>query len=472
MTVSFDTLASMPGLTVFTEDHPDFVEAITSRAFVGNLDKDLFPSAVLVTESTEATQAAVLFCKEHKLKLSVRCGGHNWGGIWLQGPTTVLLDVGKMDSVQFDESTKLVSVGPGASNINYRLPSERFFPGGHCPGVPVGGFLLGGGYGVGFPKYGLSSSSIRGMTVVLPSGEVKTVNETDNDDVSKALMKLARGSYTHFPAVITEFKLQTFPSPVCVFTPAYLFALNDWKQVVKVARDIVHRGDEDSNNVEVTVVFTFAPPPIAEATGNAKMVVFSPMFFGDSEEHARALVAKYTKGLEGMETLVPVGPLEHRPAASIPEGFASFYPEKARYTCVAHDGDESKASVSDEDFCKLLEPVADMWASDACPPPPSHSLLALINPNTVSSRGQLAIGFAPSFSCMTYSIYQDESADVSMRALVSNAHKGFVASDNIYTHLAEGHIREMDKPSFNESGQKALNELVAMLDPQGMLKKD
>ena len=145
------------GLTVITKgDGERFAEAVTSRSFISNLpaathdgDDDhansvcVYPDAVLIAKNVRAVQAAVDFCRENNLRVSPRTGGHNWSSIWLQGRGTVLLDVGDIDHVRFDPDSETISAGPGATDVNDKIPPEYFFPTGHCPMVPLGGFILG-----------------------------------------------------------------------------------------------------------------------------------------------------------------------------------------------------------------------------------------------------------------------------------------------------------------------------------------
>ncbi|KAL3913218.1 MAG: hypothetical protein SGILL_006579, partial [Bacillariaceae sp.] len=190
--VPFEDLSSCDGLTVIVAAarDPQFLEALRSRTFIQNFptDQALYPDAVMVATTTEAVQAAVKFCGKHKLRVSPRTGGHNWYSIFLQGKGTVVLDVGDLNGAEFDSETETIIAECGAKSVNTKIPQEYFFPSGHCPTVPVGGFILGGGYGIGFPKYGMACSLVKGMEVVLPSGEIRWIKESDTDDIAKTLM--------------------------------------------------------------------------------------------------------------------------------------------------------------------------------------------------------------------------------------------------------------------------------------------
>jgi FAD/FMN-containing dehydrogenase len=106
--------------------------------------------------------------------------------------------------------------------------------------VPLGGYILGNGYGIGFTKYGMAASLVTGMEVVLASGEIRYMKEnTDNKDndgtyvVATAIMDLMRGSYHRFPGVITKYELRACKAPKCVIPQHFIFDLKDWKFPIK-----------------------------------------------------------------------------------------------------------------------------------------------------------------------------------------------------------------------------------------------
>jgi hypothetical protein len=471
MVAPFDSL-SCDGLTVVTPDEDGFMETLTSKAFVRNLPSgdQYLPDAVLVCDTTEAVQSSVKFCNVHGLKVSPRSGGHSWFTIWLQGKGSVIVDVGGLDTVEFDGETETILAGPGAMNVNAKIPKEYFFPSGHCPTVAVGGFILGGGYGIGFPKYGLASSLVKGMEVVLPSGEVRTVMDTDDDAEAKALMQLVRGSYHHFPAVITKYLLKPCKAPVCVLSQQFLFDLKDWKIPVKYGRDIMHRGpDKDFSDIETTIVLCHTPPPLEEATSVSKMAILSLMIWSDDdEETTRATLEKYTKEFSG--TLLPSAP-ELLDSRDVAQTFAPFYPE-ARYLTEAMNMDESVFDMSDDEVFDTLQPLAVAWMSDdGIPAAPTHSLIQPLNRNMRQVNGcDPWTGFVPSVQIMTYAIFWDETLDEIYRTRIRKAMEGLSNSDASWTSANEGDVRG-GKAAFPNDCTLALLKNLGQLDPDGVFAK-
>lgn len=472
MPVPFEEL-SCEGLTVITPGEDCFVEAVTSKAFIRNLPgKEHFPDAVLVCTTTAAVQASVKFCKDHNLRVSPRTGGHNWFAIWLQGEGSVIVDVGGLDGVEFDAETETIVAGPGVTSVNTKLPKGYFFPSGHCPTVPLGGFILGGGYGVGFQKYGMASALVKGMEVVLASGEVRHVKDSDDDPESKALMDMVRGSFHRFPGVITKYELRACKAAQCVIPQHFLFDLKDWKLAVQYGRDIMHRGeDKDFSDIETTVVFCHCPPDLAKATGTSKIVMLALMMWSDEDEvTTRATLERYTKHISG--TILPSEPGTALDAHAVDQTYGPMYPE-ARYLTQAFHGDESGFDMSDEAMCELLQPLATAWMSDdGVPGPPSHTLLVLMNKNLREVNGcDLAMGFVPSFELLFYAIFQEEELEESIRAKLRKAMRGVSKSRASWTALPEGNIRS-GKESFSKGGQEALAKNLEQLDPVGVFMKN
>lgn len=108
-----------------------------------------YPIAVVEATDEEHVVEAVKLAKEHKARVSVRSGGHSWAA-WSVRDNAVLVDFGNFKHMQLDEKTNVVTVSPSTTGrvLNgYLATKGLLFPGGHCPDVGVGGFLLQGGMG-------------------------------------------------------------------------------------------------------------------------------------------------------------------------------------------------------------------------------------------------------------------------------------------------------------------------------------
>jgi FAD/FMN-containing dehydrogenase len=476
--VDFESL-SCEGLTVITPDQDSFLETIKSKAFNGRIQQDLLPDAILSAETVEAVVAAVKFCSKNAgLRCTIRCGGHSWQNAWLRGKGTVMIDVGSLNDITFDAENGTVTAGVGATGtaINAALPDHLFFQTGHCINVPIGGYTLGGGFSLGFTKFGMASYSVESMEVVLANGETKTVvvDESANDSVDQAIVKLFRGSYCLFPAIVTRYTFKVRPKPVCL-TSMFVFRMEEWEKVLTMARDIQHRGKPDAAAVETTMVMTWTPPPLAEATGEAKMAGLSLLVWADSEENARTLYGKYSKHVTG--TLVPPEEPSLLPAKNVPsEIFAPFYPQKARYISEGHVGDEQLWGLSDEELASFTKPVADMWMGEEVPPPPSHTIWVPIHPSIKERHGNktLATGVHPSLVFLSYAIFTDESQDDLWATKLAEAHKKVHEHKAMWKEIPEGNIRANGKEQdgFRPDALEAVKQSISVLDPKGLFYRE
>ncbi|KAJ3521485.1 hypothetical protein NMY22_g12295 [Coprinellus aureogranulatus] len=112
-------------------------------------------------------------------------------------------------SVEYDETTKLVKFGAGLKWEELYAALEPYgvnVPGGRAPGVGVGGFILGGGYSWYTNQVGLTIDSVEAFELVKPNGEIVEVTHDSDPDLFFAL----KGGGNNF-GIVTKFTLKTFP---------------------------------------------------------------------------------------------------------------------------------------------------------------------------------------------------------------------------------------------------------------------
>lgn len=135
---------------IWKEDFPsaEYERARVGRVFNHRRPKR-YPVAVVEAEKAEHVQEAIKLAKSKGLSVSVRSGGHSWAA-WSVRDGSILIDLGKLQEIEFDETSGIVKVSPSTTGrqLNGLLKEKNvMFPGGHCPDVGVGGFLLQGGMG-------------------------------------------------------------------------------------------------------------------------------------------------------------------------------------------------------------------------------------------------------------------------------------------------------------------------------------
>ena len=247
---------------------PGFEEARVDRVFNRRLTGRQ-PAAV-VRPTTEAEVVdAVRLARERGWQVAVRSGGHSWAQ-WSVRDDALVIDLGLLKDLAYDESTQVVSAGPavrGGSELGPFLEARgRFFPGGHCPTVGIGGFLLQGGQGWNARGWGWAAEYVEAVDVVTASGELVHASTDENADLFWA----ARGAGPGFPGVVTRFHLRTLPAPGHIGQTVQAYSLDDFDEVMTWLHE-THASVADT--VEIVALTktdaAIAPEPILLVTGVA-----------------------------------------------------------------------------------------------------------------------------------------------------------------------------------------------------------
>ncbi|KAK9899482.1 FAD-binding domain-containing protein [Cystobasidium minutum MCA 4210] len=200
-------------LNIFWRGQKPYEEARVGRIF--NLRRpERFPAAVLNAHSVNEVVRGVKLAAERGLKIAIRSGGHSWAGLSVRNKS-ILIDLGNLKELSYDSATRIVTVSPSTTGgeLNpYLARWGRFFGGGHCPTVGLGGFLLQGGQGWGARGWGWACEQIDSMDVVLANGDIVTCSESVNSDLFWA----ARGAGPGFFGVVVRFRLRTRPIPLAM----------------------------------------------------------------------------------------------------------------------------------------------------------------------------------------------------------------------------------------------------------------
>lgn len=235
---------------------PGYEEARVGRVFNARRP-DRFPAAVLFAEGEHDVVAGVRLARERGLKVSVRAGGHSWAA-WSVRDDALLIDVGRMREMTYDPDTGIAAASPavkgGAELVPFLTSHGRAFPGGHCPSVGIGGFLLQGGQGWNSRKYGWACESVAAIDVVTADGELIRADEEQNSD----LLWAARGAGPGFFGAITRFHLRTYPLPRAMTHDTWMFELDDLEPLLNWIDELLPSLDRV---VEPVIAATRVPRP-------------------------------------------------------------------------------------------------------------------------------------------------------------------------------------------------------------------
>ncbi|KAH9037371.1 FAD-binding domain-containing protein [Lactarius deliciosus] len=122
----------------------------------------------------------------------------------------VQISLTRFDDIVIDEDSETVEIGAGLTWTDVYasiVPKGINVVGGRINGVGVPGLTLGGGYSWKTNQFGLTLDTVTKFELVLPSGEVTTVTEKDED-----LWFGLRGGLNNY-GVVTKFTLKSHKQP-------------------------------------------------------------------------------------------------------------------------------------------------------------------------------------------------------------------------------------------------------------------
>jgi FAD/FMN-containing dehydrogenase len=245
-----------------------YEEARVDRIFNRRLS-DRQPAGVVRPSSEAEVVDAVGLARERGWQVAVRAGGHSWAQ-WSVRDDALVIDLAALQEISYDEATGLVSASPavkGGSELGPFLEARgRFFPGGHCPTVGIGGFLLQGGQGWNARGWGWAAEYVEALDVVTAAGELVRCSADENTDLYWA----ARGAGPGFPGVVTRFHLRTLPGPQHVAQTVHAYALGDFDEVMTWLHETHHTVADTVEIVALTKTDpTIAAEPVLLVTGIA-----------------------------------------------------------------------------------------------------------------------------------------------------------------------------------------------------------
>jgi FAD/FMN-containing dehydrogenase len=224
----------LSGRLVLPSD-PDYL--VSAQLYNERFDH-LRPAAVAFCQSSIDVQHAVEFARRHEVPMSVRSGGHSYGG-YSSGPGLVI-DVSPMALVTVGPTTARVGAGTRLIDMYARLASlGRTVPGGSCPTVGIAGLALGGGIGVLGRQLGLTCDSLESLEMVSADSRLISADASDNPDLYWASRGGGGGNF----GVVTSFEFNHHPLPeLAVFTLEWPWAaagdvLGTWQSWMQGAPD-------------------------------------------------------------------------------------------------------------------------------------------------------------------------------------------------------------------------------------------
>src|ERR1700721_1761260 len=138
----------------------------------------------LIAKCSDVTDVmtAIRFGQQHDLRVSIRGGGHNAGGLGVCDDGLVI-DLSLIKYVHVDPAARTVRVGGGCIWGDVDHVTHAFglaVPSGIISTTGVGGLTLGGGIGHLTRKYGLTIDNLLAADVVLADGRFAVASADEN----------------------------------------------------------------------------------------------------------------------------------------------------------------------------------------------------------------------------------------------------------------------------------------------------
>jgi FAD/FMN-containing dehydrogenase len=252
MAVSVEGLASALKGRVVESGAPDYDE---SRAlFNAMIDKR--PAAIAYCVDDADVVAALRYGVDHGLRIAVRGGGHNGGGLGSVDDGLVI-DLSQMNAIEVDPGAKMARVGGGAllkDVLGVMHQHGLTVPVGIIGTTGVGGLTLGGGVGHLTRGLGLTIDNLVAATVVLADGSVVQTDAEREPDLFWAI----RGGGGNF-GIVTSFSFHCHPVATVLAGPV-LYDMDDAAEVLAWYRNFMPAAPEELGGFFAFLSIPPAPP--------------------------------------------------------------------------------------------------------------------------------------------------------------------------------------------------------------------
>ena len=428
----------------------DWEQARVGRVFNGRRP-DRQPDAVLIAGSVADVQRAVRLAAQRGWTVAVRSGGHAWAA-WSVRDGGLLIDLGALDDIEYDETTHIVEAGPAVKGGEVLSPyleeRGRFFNGGHCPTVGIGGFLLQGGQGWNQRGWGWAAESVVAVDVVTADGELVRADASQNTDLYWA----ARGAGPTFPGVVVRFHLQTRPLSRAIAHTVHGYELADFAEVMTwlyATHSLV------PDNVEIVCVST--PAELPDGT-ERRLFLVTGLAFGDDLDHARASLARFNEcpvidRAVFVKDAAPSGLAEQR-AQQVEQN-----PEHWQYICdnAWIDGDGTP-----EGIAAMVEGIRPLFTTN----PTERGFAIWMSNAPRRALPDMAFSLQTDAYVAAYTVYEDPADFARNRAWVDEvfAHAQKVTAGQ---YLGDSDMTNRQLKFMAPENWEKLQRIIAARDPEG-----
>jgi hypothetical protein len=266
---------------------------------VWNGDIDRRPALIVRCATAEHVAEAIAHGRAQGIEISVRGGGHNFGGSAVCDDG-LMIDLSPMNAVAVDPGARRARCGGGTTWAELDAATQAHglaVTGGFISHTGVAGLTLGGGMGWLTRKAGLSCDNLGSAQLVLADGRVVSASAGENDDLFWAI----RGGGGNF-GVVTEFEFALHEVAPLANLGLFFWGADQGAEALRFSRDVV-AGLPDG--VGALIAGLSAPPAPFVPEEHQLQPGFALLLasWGSPEAHAE-LVAPVRDGLEPLFELV------------------------------------------------------------------------------------------------------------------------------------------------------------------------
>ncbi|GAM35790.1 hypothetical protein TCE0_017r04386 [Talaromyces pinophilus] len=446
--MTMTALSTKKDLQIIWRDSADkatYEDARVGRVF-NHRRPHRFPLAVVKASSVDDIQAAVKLAIEKNCRVAVRSGGHSWA-VWSVRDQSILIDLGNYKELEVDEENRLARATPSVTGkeLNGRLISEYglMFPGGHCPDVGLGGFLLQGGMGWNCRNWGWACERVRAVDVVTARGELVRCTPVENPDLYWA----ARGAGPGFPGIVTKFHLELTPYPAGGFrSSGYIYPRHMYREAFDWVISITPGFDQDT---EIVLVSKYAE----DSDELCILVLFVTMKNSPKEAENALITAQETRPKGCIdEWFCQIDSLENQ---YIAQGKAN--PDHHRYCCdnAYIDNSANVPAVLEDAFLTL-------------PHRKAFAIWYAMNPCSRRKLPDMALSMQSDHYFALYTVWEDEVDDERCQKWVHDIMKK-VESHSVGAYLGDSDFQVRQTRYWADENAKRLMNIRRKWDPQGRI---
>lgn len=208
------------------------------------------PAFVALPTCVEDIQRCLKVATINRVPIAVRSGGHCFSGYSTIDSRGFVVSMNSMKDINWSTDSVKVQSGASWKNVYDHMDDSVLVVGGCCPSVGIGGYVLGGGYGLLSRRFGLASDNALSMTMITADGEnVVQANPDKNSDLFWGLCGGGGGNF----GVLVDVEFKTHPAPPMFTWMSFSFHSTEQSELaLKLIADSVNKMP-DGLNVDMLI---------------------------------------------------------------------------------------------------------------------------------------------------------------------------------------------------------------------------